>query len=65
MKLIWYPNIVKVYEVMASNSKIYIIMEYVKVAELFNTIAKKKKLKEEEARKYFQQLINAVNFFHS
>jgi len=65
MRLVRHPNIVRLYEVMASKSKIYIVMEYVKGGELFNRVADKGKLKEDEARKYFQQLICAVDFCHS
>jgi len=65
MRLVRHPYIVRLYEVMASKSKIYIVMEYVKGGELFKRVAKKGKLKEEEARKYFQQLISAVDYCHS
>ncbi|PSS17684.1 CBL-interacting protein kinase [Actinidia chinensis var. chinensis] len=64
MKLVIHPNIVQLYEVMANKSKIYFVMEYVKGGELFNKVAKGK-LKEDVARKYFQQLISAVDFCHS
>lgn len=64
MRLVRHPNVVKLYEVMASKSKIYFAMEYVKGGELFNKVAKGR-LKEEAARKYFQQLIAAVDFCHS
>nr|POE75068.1 isoform 4 of cbl-interacting serine/threonine-protein kinase 9 [Quercus suber] len=65
MKLIKHPNVVKLFEVMASKSKIYIILEFVGGGELFDKIAKNGRLKEDEARKYFQQLINAVDYCHS
>ncbi|KAJ8761397.1 hypothetical protein K2173_001528 [Erythroxylum novogranatense] len=64
MRMVRHPNIVQLYEVMASKSKIYFAMEYVKGGELFNRVAKGR-LKEEVARKYFQQLISAVDFCHS
>ncbi|WCJ34979.1 CBL-interacting protein kinase 2 [Euphorbia peplus] len=64
MRIVRHPNIVQLYEVMATKSKIYFIMEYCKGGELFNKVAKGK-LREEAARKYFQQLINAVDFCHS
>ncbi|KAL8214801.1 hypothetical protein R6Q57_004250 [Mikania cordata] len=64
MKLVNHPNVVHLYEVMASKTKIYIILEYVKGGELFDIVAKGK-LKENIARKYFQQLISAVDFCHS
>ncbi|KAI6705405.1 hypothetical protein NL676_008367 [Syzygium grande] len=64
MRLVRHPNVVQLYEVMASKTKIYFAMEYVKGGELFNKVAKGK-LKEDLARKYFQQLIEAVDFCHS
>lgn len=65
MKLIKHPNVIKLFEVMASKSKIYIILEFVAGGELFDQIAKHGRLKEDEARTYFQQLINAVDYCHS
>lgn len=64
MRLVRHPNVVQLYEVMASKTKIYFAMEYVRGGELFNKVAKGK-LKEDVARKYFQQLIAAVDFCHS
>ncbi|KAA8541990.1 hypothetical protein F0562_023142 [Nyssa sinensis] len=49
---------------MATKQKIYFVMEYVRGGELFAKVAKGK-LKEDLARKYFQQLISAVDFCHS
>ncbi|KAJ7947372.1 Non-specific serine/threonine protein kinase [Quillaja saponaria] len=65
MKLIRHPNVIRMYEVMASKTKIYIVMEFVTGGELFDKIASKGRFKEDEARKYFQQLINAVDYCHS
>ncbi|XP_016573149.1 CBL-interacting serine/threonine-protein kinase 9 isoform X5 [Capsicum annuum] len=65
MKLIRHPNVVRIFEVMASKTKIYIILEYVHGGELFDEIARHGRLKEDEARRYFQQLINAVDYCHS
>lgn len=65
MKLIRHPNVIRMYEVMASKTKIYIVLEFVTGGELFDKIAMKGRLKEDEARKYFQQLINAVDYCHS
>ncbi|KAI5077550.1 hypothetical protein GOP47_0007374 [Adiantum capillus-veneris] len=65
MKLVKHPNVIQLYEVMASKSKIYFVLEYVAGGELFDKIARKGRLKEERARRYFQQLIHAVDFCHS
>lgn len=64
MRLVRHPNIVQLYEVMASKTKIYFAMEYVKSGELFDKISKGR-LKEDQARKYFQQLVSAIDFCHS
>ncbi|XP_073102292.1 CBL-interacting protein kinase 9 isoform X2 [Elaeis guineensis] len=65
MKLIKHPNVVQIYEVMASKTKIYIVLEFVNGGELFDKIVNHGRLKEDEARRYFQQLINAVDYCHS
>lgn len=64
MKFVRHPHIIELYEVMATKNKIYFVLEYVKGGELFNKVAKGK-LNEDVARKYFQQLIGAVDFCHS
>ncbi|QCE08831.1 CBL-interacting serine/threonine-protein kinase 5-like [Vigna unguiculata] len=64
MRLVRHPHIVELKEVMANKAKIFLVVEYVKGGELFAKVAKGK-MKEEIARKYFQQLISAVDFCHS
>ncbi|XP_010689489.2 CBL-interacting protein kinase 32 isoform X6 [Beta vulgaris subsp. vulgaris] len=65
MKRIKHPNVIRLYEVMGSKTKIYIVLEYVTGGELFDKIVHHGRMKEDEARKYFQQLINAVDYCHS
>lgn len=64
MKLVKHPNIVQLYEVMATKTKIYFVIEYVKGGELFKKV-QRGRLKEDVARAYFQQLISAVDFCHT
>ncbi|KAL0310619.1 UNVERIFIED_CONTAM: CBL-interacting protein kinase [Sesamum angustifolium] len=64
MRLVKHPNVVQLHEVMASKSRIYFAMEYIRGGELFNKVSKGA-LKEDAARKYFQQLVAAVDFCHS
>ncbi|KAK1420400.1 hypothetical protein QVD17_21960 [Tagetes erecta] len=64
LRRVRHPNIVQLFEVMATKTKIFFVMEYVKGGELFSKVAKGR-LKEEIARKYFQQLISAVGFCHA
>ncbi|KAG7534706.1 Protein kinase domain [Arabidopsis thaliana x Arabidopsis arenosa] len=64
MRIARHPNVVELYEVMATKTRIYFVMEYCKGGELFNKVAKGK-LRDDVAWKYFYQLINAVDFCHS
>lgn len=64
MGMLRHKNVLQVYEVMASKSKIYLVLEYAKGGELFNKVAQGR-LKEDVARWVFQQLISAVDFCHS
>ncbi|XP_057791367.1 CBL-interacting serine/threonine-protein kinase 5-like [Salvia miltiorrhiza] len=64
MRLVRHPNVVEIKEVMATKQKIFFVMEYVKGGELFAKVARGK-LKEDAARKYFQQLVSAIDFCHS
>jgi serine/threonine protein kinase len=52
-------------QVLASRTKIYIILEFVTGGELFDKIVYQGRLSENESRRYFQQLIDAVDFCHS
>ncbi|XP_038898998.1 CBL-interacting serine/threonine-protein kinase 5-like [Benincasa hispida] len=64
MRLVRHPNVVELKEVMATKTKIFFVMDYVRGGELFAKVARGK-LKEDVARKYFQQLISAVDYCHS
>ncbi|KAB5537315.1 hypothetical protein DKX38_014848 [Salix brachista] len=65
LKLLKHPNVVRLHEVLASKSKIYMVLEYVTGGELFDRIASKGKLPEADGRKMFQQLIDGVSYCHS
>ncbi|KAJ4883603.1 Pentatricopeptide repeat-containing protein [Raphanus sativus] len=65
MMLINHPNVVRLYEVLASKSKIYIVLEFISGGRLFDKIKNDGRMEEEEARSYFQQLINAVDYCHT
>ncbi|WOL20585.1 hypothetical protein Cni_G29390 [Canna indica] len=64
LRRVRHPYIVQLFEVMATKTKIYFVMEYVRGGELFSRVAKGRLL-EETARRYFQQLISAVAFCHA
>ncbi|CAF2153404.1 BnaA01g24250D [Brassica napus] len=59
-----HPNILKIHEVMATKSKIYIVMELASGGELFSKLLRRGRLPESTARRYFQQLASALQFSH-
>ncbi|XP_071145538.1 5'-AMP-activated protein kinase catalytic subunit alpha-2-like isoform X13 [Mytilus edulis] len=64
LKLFRHPHIIKLYQVMSTPTDIFMVMEYVAGGELFDYIVKKGKLKEPEARRFFQQIISGVEYCH-
>ncbi|ESO03285.1 hypothetical protein HELRODRAFT_112211 [Helobdella robusta] len=64
MKLFRHPHIIKLYQVISTPTDIFMVMEYVGGGELFDYIIKHGKLKESEARKFFQQIISGVDYCH-
>ncbi|KAK4560017.1 hypothetical protein RGQ29_008990 [Quercus rubra] len=65
MKLVRHPYVVRLHEVLASRTKIYIILEYITGGELFDKIIHQGRLSEAESRRYFQQLIDGADYCHS
>ena len=64
LKRIRHINIIQIYEIIETESNIYIIMEYCENGDLFSLIKSKRNLTEIEACKYFQQIINGVEHIH-
>lgn len=65
MSLVKHPNIVELKEVMASKTRIYLVLEHLGGGDLYTKILQQGNLSENRARKYFHQLIRAVDFCHS
>ncbi|RCV25185.1 hypothetical protein SETIT_5G145700v2 [Setaria italica] len=64
LRRVRHPHIVQLYEVMATKLRIYFVMEYVRGGELFARVAEGR-LREDDARRYFQQLVSSVAFCHA
>ncbi|GMH51426.1 hypothetical protein TrST_g4613 [Triparma strigata] len=62
MKVVRHPNIVQLIEVLASRTKIFIVLELVTGGELFDQIVKESRFTEDKARKYFRQLIHGLEY---
>eukprot|EP00096_Caligus_rogercresseyi_P008942 TRINITY_DN2936_c0_g1_i1.p1 TRINITY_DN2936_c0_g1~~TRINITY_DN2936_c0_g1_i1.p1 ORF type:complete len:565 (+),score=124.86 TRINITY_DN2936_c0_g1_i1:313-2007(+) len=64
LKLFRHPHIIKLYQVISTPTDIFMVMEHVAGGELFDYIVKHGKLKENEARRFFQQIISGVEYCH-
>ncbi|TVY35656.1 Serine/threonine-protein kinase [Lachnellula subtilissima] len=65
MKLIQHPNIMRLYDIWENRTEIYLVLEYVDNGELFERITSSGRLGEEEAIRYFRQILSAVGYCHS
>ncbi|KAM0951812.1 putative protein kinase CAMK-CAMKL-CHK1 family [Dioscorea sansibarensis] len=67
MRRLSHPNILRLHELMATRSKIYLIMDLALGGDLFSQIGhrRRSKLLESTARRYFQQLISALHYCHT
>ena len=65
LKSIKHPNIIELYDVIDTNSAIFMIMEYAAGGELFDYIVSKSRLSEKEAAHFYYQLIVGIEFLHT
>ncbi|KAK7394987.1 hypothetical protein VNO78_15528 [Psophocarpus tetragonolobus] len=65
MRCLHHSNIINLYEVLATKTKIYFVMEFAAGGELFDEVSSKGRLPEDAARFYFRQLISAIKHCHS
>ncbi|KAL3819487.1 hypothetical protein ACJIZ3_005392 [Penstemon smallii] len=63
-RLFVHPHVIRLYEVIETQTDIYVVMEYVMRGELFDYIVEKGRLQENEARGFFQQIIAALEYCH-
>ncbi|KAL7197779.1 hypothetical protein ACSBR2_020325 [Camellia fascicularis] len=64
LKLFSHPHVVRLYEVIETRSKIYVVMEYMNSGDLFDYITENGRVQEDEARHFFQQIISGVECCH-
>ena len=64
LKIIRHPNITQLYEIIEDETKLYLIMEYAKNGELFDYIVSQQRIKETESSKFFQQIIDGIDYIH-
>ena len=65
MKLVQHPNVVRLYEVIDTQTKLYLILELGDGGDLYDYIMRHDGgLGEEVAREYFRQIVRAISYCH-
>ena len=64
MRRLSHKNIIQLYQVMESDSFMYIITEYAAKGEIFDWLVTNKRMSEKRAAETFSQILNAVNYCH-
>lgn len=64
MMSVRHPYVTRLHQVCSSETKIYLVMEYMAGGDLHDRVSKMGRLGEDEARRHFQRLIDAVHFCH-
>lgn len=59
-----HPNVIKLIEVIETETRIHIVLEYCGGGELFDLLINKKVLSEKEARKLFRQMAAGLGHCH-
>ncbi|CEP64316.1 uncharacterized protein LALA0_S11e01354g [Lachancea lanzarotensis] len=65
MKLLNHPNVLRLYDVWETNSSLYMVLEYVEKGELFNLLVDRGPLPENEAIRFFRQIIIGISYCHA
>ncbi|XP_064858889.1 death-associated protein kinase 2 isoform X2 [Oncorhynchus nerka] len=64
LQLVTHPNIVALHDVYETRTDVVLILELVSGGELFDFLAQKESLSEEEATQFIKQILNGVQFLH-
>ncbi|XP_031416153.1 maternal embryonic leucine zipper kinase [Clupea harengus] len=65
MKNLSHQHVCRLYHVIETLSRIYMVLEYCPGGELFDYIIAKDRLSEEETRVFFRQIVSALAYVHS
>lgn len=65
LRALEHRNIIQLHEVMESSKRVYLVMDLATRGDFYSLLVRKGRLSEGEARKYFQQLVDAVRYCHT
>ncbi|OMJ73517.1 hypothetical protein SteCoe_27778 [Stentor coeruleus] len=62
LKQVYHPHIIQLYEIIETQKQVLLVMELAEGGELFNYIVSKHRLNEQEACKYLNQILSALEY---
>ncbi|XP_069505504.1 death-associated protein kinase 3 isoform X1 [Ambystoma mexicanum] len=65
LKEIQHPNIITLHDIFENKTDVILILELVSGGELFDFLAEKESLTEEEATQFLKQILDGVDYLHS
>ncbi|KAL4462024.1 hypothetical protein ABPG74_000869 [Tetrahymena malaccensis] len=64
LRKIRHPNIIQLYEIIESQTQLFLITEYAPNNELFDFIVKRNRLNERQSARFLLQILSAVEYLH-
>ena len=61
MERLHHPHVIRLYEVIETLAKLYMVMEYAGGGELFTRISNEGKLPQNECKLFFSQIVSAID----
>ena len=61
MERLQHPNLIRMFEVLETVDRLFMVMEYASCGELFHKIVNNGKFSENASKMYFSQLVSAVS----
>ena len=65
LKKMFHKNIIKLFEIIETSQKIYLVMELCEGGDLYNYISTRGHLSERQSCKFFHEIIEALSYLHS
>lgn len=65
LREIQHPNIITLHDIFENKTDVVLILELVSGGELFDFLAEKESLTEEEATQFLKQILDGVHYLHS
>lgn len=65
LKKMFHKNIIKLFEIMETSQRLYIVTEFCEGGDLYNYISTRGHLSERQSCKFFHEIIEALSYLHS